>query len=307
MDELEIEIGAKKINKNSLENYIYDYKDILNLETVEMFDLLINKTTNWFDDFENHEGVLLGLKIDDEGTRKISVIRKTLDENKNFDGFSKSINFKGVLIIKNEKINAILREMENAEHNDFQPQRLVKESQRIGEKLLISLNKYINDKLVKMVESERPASLELIGASNYITLIEENNIKEKLIEKNKIKNIEVSSQDFDSISNQGTIESNDFSEEKVESFDPKKKKKKRRKRDNFGNDDLGKKVFLKVSNDLKVLRLKNKNTYKIFLREENNKFLDFKIFAVNDEGTKIYDFFKIIYAKSESGKIHTHK
>ena len=43
MDELEIEIGAKKINKNSLENYIYDYKDILNLETVEMFDLLINK------------------------------------------------------------------------------------------------------------------------------------------------------------------------------------------------------------------------------------------------------------------------
>ena len=56
MDELEIEIGAKKINKNSLENYIYDYKDILNLETVEMFDLLINKTTNWFDDFENHEG-----------------------------------------------------------------------------------------------------------------------------------------------------------------------------------------------------------------------------------------------------------
>ena len=54
------------------------------------------------------------------------------------------------------------------------------------------------------------------------------------------------------------------------------------------------------------MRLKNKNTYKIFLREENNKFLDFKIFAVNDEGTKIYDFFKIIYAKSESGKKFTH-
>ena len=93
--------------------------------------------------------------------------KKTLDENKNFDGFSKSINFKGVLIIKNEKINAILREMENAEHNDFQPQRLVKESQRIGEKLLISLNKYINDKLVRMVEGK--TGFELIGASNYIT------------------------------------------------------------------------------------------------------------------------------------------
>ena len=138
--------------------------------------------------------------------------------------------------------------MENAEHNDFQPQRLVKESQRIGEKLLISLNKYINDKLVRMVESERPASLELIGASNYITLIEENNIKEKLIEKNKIKNIEVSSQDFDSISNQGTIESNDFSEEKVESFDPKKKQQKKKRKGIILKMRLGKKISY-ASND----------------------------------------------------------
>ena len=70
-----------------------------------------------------------------------------MDENPITCRFSRGIEFKGAFIIVGDKLNKLLRMMENPQHDKWEVDRLDKNLKSIGENTLKEIKKYINEKV----------------------------------------------------------------------------------------------------------------------------------------------------------------
>jgi len=187
---LVVEINDIVIEKGNLKMRVELNKSLIEKESYELMELLENKDTIWHHDFMNSEADL-ALLVDPEGSRKISAIRKPWMMIKYFDGFSRSVDFKGAFIIHGKQINARLRKMENQQHDKWETDRLSDIERRSGIALLQDIRRYISNKILELNTFDSDESLELIGADEYIKLINDESISKNKKIKEKIKNVAV--------------------------------------------------------------------------------------------------------------------
>lgn len=169
---LVVKIDDTVVSRETLDTLIKLHESLLSKETIELIELLESPETIWHEDFFNNEASL-GLLIDVKGSRRISAIRKPWMKIMYFDGFSRAVDFKGVFIAHGDELNKRLRALENPMHNAWETDRLPEEDRAAGKTLLTEIKRYISSKILSLQKVDESESLELIGAEDYIKLIDD--------------------------------------------------------------------------------------------------------------------------------------
>lgn len=306
---LVVEINNKIIEKSSLGKNINLNRSLLKKETYELYDLLEDEKTIWHTDFntDDAEEALLGLCIDPEGSRRISAIRKPWMKITYYDGFSRTVDFKGTFIAQGGKMNAILRKMENPQHNKWELDRLEGIERRLGNKLLSAIKKYINDKILLLNSFKNIEFLELEGAEEYIKLIDDETSKKQEKIKDKVLDVKVKSNPVSkttqSIQTIGEFEAYIDDSGGDEAFDSST---------NLGGGSgeipaegeipeakTGHKVSI-TRNQIKLARSSKDNTYKLFYKSSKDRStVSMHVFPLDEEGKKINNVLNILEAKSQ--------
>lgn len=188
---LEVKVDNLIINSNSLEEVINKFDKSLKQTTKEMFYLLTNPNTHEYQiNILNTitPDIELRLILEENASRKISMIRKPWMKITEFDQFQRAYQFSGLVIIKGEEINSLLRRAENPQHNNWEPDRLIEEphtKKRVRE-VITEIRKNISNKLQELHKRDLSDFLDIYGASDYLPQItdeSEKKIHEKIEEK----------------------------------------------------------------------------------------------------------------------------
>lgn len=119
-------------------------------------------------------------------------------------------NFAAVFICDNDDGNALLREMENQEHNEWDPENAkTKESREKAKKAYAALDSFLKEKIQSLSASKEKKYLKLEGLDEYIYMDSAEDDGESESEEGVVKNIE--SADVSSVENIKNI----FPEEKI--------------------------------------------------------------------------------------------
>lgn len=298
MGTLTVKINGIILDKSNLSFNVMVNKSYLDKETIELMDLLTSPNSLKYTDFRNGEATLILLE-DAEGSRKISAIRKPWMKIMNFDGFTRAVDFKGVFIIEGSKTNEMLRRMENPQHDKWETDRLETSERTQGDRLLRDIRRYISDQIIKLSNTGDLDRLELIGAEDYIKLIDdESQSKVKRI-KEHVSKLEIKNQDKIKPKQEAFVKGdveiiiNEFgTEEEFEIERPAK--------DSIPNTDptsdpnpihiinRGKRVSIS-RNQIKILKLENIGKYKLFFKSnQDDQVVNVEVFPVDEEG-KIID------------------
>lgn len=135
----------------------------------EYYKVLGSKHTVTFPpkEVKNKSGEVLGsvyLKIllDADFHRKCAIVRKTGMKIFDCDGISSYIVFAGVLYIDGTNLNAYLKKLENAQHTEWQIERLkTNKEQKEAAALIRGLKKYIKDCVISLraADQDKPINL----------------------------------------------------------------------------------------------------------------------------------------------------
>jgi len=295
-----VETNGSLINKETLKKTVELNKSIIEKESNELLELLENENTIWHRDFRNNEADL-ALLIDSEGSRKISAIRKPWMKIRYFDGFSRTVDFIGAFIIHGKNLNADLRRMENQQHDKWETDRLSSYERKLGITLLQDIRRYISNKILELNTFDSDQSLELIGADEYIRLIDDESMSKNKKVKEKITDISVKKSkivksnqklhmagDFETYVDEGNED--DLFERILHQgglpLEPSRKPQRTQL-------TAGKKVSIK-RNQIKLAKVSNNGSYRLFYKSEiNNTKVNLSIFPIDEEGTKIEGLLKI--------------
>lgn len=301
---LEVKINDKYINKETLEEVVSLNGSELKAETVELMELITSPDTIWHNDFFEGEASL-GLLVDVNGSRKISAIRKPWMKITSFDGFSRAVDFKGVFIAHGNRLNERLRRLENPRHDAWEVDRLPESERKNGQKLLTDIRKFIADGILKLIDLDDTTSLEMIGASDFIKLIDDDKTKKQKKVKEEISSVSVeeknylkSINDLNSIGEDTMVDDGGDEEPLFE------------KEINLGRHRRGVNPFRKVesvikgrkisinNNQVKLARISKDGDYKLFYRANNEvSVITVVLKALDEEGTKLNIPLDIISAK----------
>jgi len=315
MGTLIVSINGKIIDKNNLTQHVFASKSVLDKETIEMLELLNNPDSLKFNDFRHNEATFI-LSEDPEGSRKISVIRKPWMKITNFDGFTRAVDFKGVFIVHGAKTNELLRKMENPQHEKWETDRLEEVERIQGDRLLREMRRFISDQIIKLSNLGDVESLELIGADDYIKLIDDESqskpkkIKENVSkvevrnnEKHKLKETIFVKGDLEMVVNE--IGDEDQYEVEIPSHDVVPNPNPNPNPNPIDIIKRGKRVSI-TRNQIKVLKLDNRGSYKLFFKSNSDDItVNVEIFPVDEEGKVIGDVLKIENAFSLDKKLNT--
>lgn len=315
MGTLVVSINEKTIDRTNLMSYVFANKSVLDKETIEMLELLDNPDALKFNDFRDNEATFILLE-DPEGSRKISVIRKPWMKITNFDGFTRAVDFKGVFIVHGSKTNELLRKMENPQHDKWETDRLEEIERNQGDRLLKDMRRYISDQIIKLSNLGDVESLELIGADDYIKLIDdESQSKQKKIkehvskvgvrnnDKHKLKETVFVSGDLEMVINE--IGDEDQYDVDIPSHDVIPNPSPDPNPNPIDIINRGKRVSI-TRNQIKVLKLDNKGRYKMFFKSNSDDIsVNVEIFPVDEEGKIIADVLKIENAFCLDKKLKT--
>ncbi len=168
--DLEIEIDGVLINDSTINNLIEKYKDEIPL-TYNYYQVLTSEQTVCI--HENFEGLgILELKImiQKDFRRKVLIARNNGMKIFDKQNISGTIPFAGVCILKDKKINAYFREMENPQHNSWEPDRHsnIKEAKKMKQKLF----SFIKEKVLEVGKSTVLDEMDAVGAGDFIPDIE---------------------------------------------------------------------------------------------------------------------------------------
>lgn len=299
---LVIQTNKMLINKQTLSSVIGLNKSILELETVELFELLTSKDTNWFEDFENGQAKL-GIALSPGGSRKVSAIRRPWMKIQSLTRFTKGIEFKGTFIIKGDNLNKLLRKMENPQHDKWEPDRLEVTRRTAGKNLLKDINKYINDKVQGLIEINLDGEQEVYGAEDYITLIDDDK-KAKRKVKDTISSVEVkkvgSIINPQSVYDYGMTDAIVDADGEIPNFDGVVKYSLREQNPTPYSEKVtmkrGKLVKIQ-QNQIKLFKNHKDQFYHLHYKSKSEaKSVHFSIFALDEEGNRIKNVLKVMTA-----------
>mgnify|MGYP000845821417 FL=1 len=165
-DNIEIKVEDVLINKENLSFLIEKYKEDIEL-TYEYYQVLMEKDSQPLEiEFKDLGKFKLYLLIKKDFKRKILISRsngmKIFDRNR----ISSSIQFSGVCILEDEKINTYFREMETPQHDNWESDRHrnPKEAEKIKREFFAILKEKVKEKGKETILDE----MDAVGVGEYL-------------------------------------------------------------------------------------------------------------------------------------------
>ena len=167
-EKLEIVVGDILINKDSLDDLINEYREVLTGYTDKYYDVLRSgktawKTQNLLGLGEVKLGILLG---DMDAPKRVAMIRQTGMKIMDKDRLPGHVPFTGIMFINGDEINKRLRLMENPEHTEWQPDRAGNKIQ--AQALLREIHSFIRMWIEELVSNSMEDSIDAVGVGNFI-------------------------------------------------------------------------------------------------------------------------------------------
>ena len=211
-NDLEIIVQNFRLNAGNLKDVLdkLDSSDMNKTErslfdsTLRYYDVITNENTLSFkldnrfekyDFIERPEDGLLRILNHEPANRTILQTRqagmKIYDRNR----ISGNINFSGIFQATGEKFNAFLKDMENANHDRWSPDRFNGATKKTAENLLSDLLQWYKQVVKESYEQESEKEIEAFGVNDLLPIQDNNqegkNKKDSGI-RNKISNISIS-------------------------------------------------------------------------------------------------------------------
>lgn len=165
-DNIEIKVEDILINKENLSFLMEKYKEDIEL-TYEYYQVLMEKDSQPLEiEFKDLGKFKLYLLIKKDFKRKILISRsngmKIFDRNR----ISSSIQFSGVCILEDEKINTYFREMETPQHDNWESDRHrnPKEAEKIKREFFAILKEKVKEKGKETILDE----MDAVGVGEYL-------------------------------------------------------------------------------------------------------------------------------------------
>ena len=180
----EIKVGKTLINKEYLNSLMEEHKDNI-LLTYNYYQVLMENDSEAMEFSLRDLGIFkLYLSIKKDFKRSILISRS--NGMKIFDkkGISSSIEFSGVCILEDEKINAYFREMETPQHDNWQTDR--HRNPKEAEKVKKEFFKLLKEKVLEKGKETITDEMDAVGMGEYLPDIQDANTESE----NKKENIE---------------------------------------------------------------------------------------------------------------------
>lgn len=139
----------------------YNYYQVLNdAETIKVEE-----------EFYDLGKLELYILIKKDFRRKVLMARSNGMKIFDKDRISGAIQFAGVCILKDKKLNAFFRKMENPQHDDWQPDRYSEEQSEVNKakRYKKDLFKFIKDKVIEIGRLTVTDEMDAIGAGEYVS------------------------------------------------------------------------------------------------------------------------------------------
>lgn len=186
--ELEIVVGNEKLNADTIDLI---FEKISNEKLDRNTKLEFNRTKNFYDVLTNEK--TLSFKLDDELVEKYHFIEKSDDailkllehENANRSilqtrkagmkiyerkGINGNINFSGIFQASGNKLNEFLKDMENANHDTWSPDRKEGKEKKLAKDFLSDLYKWYKKKVIESFETSSEHEVEAFGISSLLPI-----------------------------------------------------------------------------------------------------------------------------------------
>lgn len=167
-NKLVVNIGEKKIDRDSLDYWIENYREQLTDYTEQYYKVFTSSETKWYEeDFNGMGSVKLGLLLGDQKMcRRVAMIRQTGMKIKDKNRLPNFIPFAGVMLINGDDINEKLRCLENPEHTEWQTARADDEQE--AKRLLKAINDYIKQKISELAADGGRECFDAAGLGELI-------------------------------------------------------------------------------------------------------------------------------------------
>lgn len=176
-ESLIVEVNDKVISKKNIFNLLETYKNDLEVETIELYQLLTSSEVKVYHEKVKEENdIEIRIILNGEGSRSISMIRKPWMKVLNQKGFKRHFSFFGTCFIKGQKLNELLRKAENPLHNQWEPDRVLGRKNEVADDIK-KIKKIISDILENLHEIDVPETLDVFGAGDFIPLDSDGNQK----------------------------------------------------------------------------------------------------------------------------------
>ena len=163
---IEVKVGKILINKETLSSLIEEHKDNILL------------TYNYYQVLMENNSKAIKFTLSDLGTFKLylavkkdfkrSILISRSNGMKIFDkkGISSSIQFSGICILEDEKINSYFREMETPQHNNWETDRHrnPKEAERVKKEFF----RILKEKVLEKGKETITAEMDAVGMGEYL-------------------------------------------------------------------------------------------------------------------------------------------
>lgn len=181
---IEIKVGKTLINKESLNSLMEEHKDNI-LLTYNYYQVLMENDSEAME-FSLRDLGIFKLYLSIKKNFKRSILISRSNGMKIFDkkGISSSIEFSGVCILEDEKINAYFREMETPQHDNWQTDR--HRNPKEAEKVKKEFFKLLKEKVLEKGRETITDEMDAVGMGEYLPDIQDANTESK----NKKENIE---------------------------------------------------------------------------------------------------------------------
>ena len=199
--QLVVKVNNQLINDKNIEEIIYNFKGkkhdlIKNYYSVfNDKDKLILKLDERFNKYGfNEDDAKLYLSKSEDANRSVLMTRKAgmkIEDKKNISG---SIQFNGIFIADGRKINSMLKDMENPNHDKWVYTRYEK-NPKLAKELLSDLYRFIKDSVIENYQEKVKDKVDAFGMSKFLPnrLQETENLgnrKEGISLKPRIKEVE---------------------------------------------------------------------------------------------------------------------
>lgn len=167
---LEVVVDDIIINAETIHSLIECYKTELPL-AYNYYEVLSNeKTVSITHDFEGLGELELKILIKKDFRRRILMARSNGMKIFDQDRISGTINFAGVCILRDKKLNEYFRQMENPQHNAWESDRFSEDEKikKEAEKNRKLLFKFLKDKVLETGKSTVLDEMDAVGAGEFI-------------------------------------------------------------------------------------------------------------------------------------------
>ncbi len=180
-----VKVDEIEISSKTLDLLVEKYKENISL-TYNYYQVLTSNIAPIEYDFEDLGKLSFYLDIKKDLKRSILMARS--NGMKIFDkkGISSVIQFAGVCILEDEKINSYFREMETPQHNNWEPDR--HSNPKEAKKKRASLYKYLKDTILNKASETVTDEIDAVGAGEFIPDSEDIDIKNSENTKEAISN-----------------------------------------------------------------------------------------------------------------------